>query len=296
LGADPGYVLVTGARSGIGRATALHLDSLGYRVIATDLPGTDAESLAREGSERMHALDLDVTDADSIAAAADAVGEITGSRGLRGLVNNAGIAVGGPLESLPLDDVRLQFEVNTFGPLAVAQALLPALRAGRGRIVNVTSVSGRVGAPLVGAYSASKHALEGLSAALRMELRPWGIPVSSIEPGFMRTGIYNASQTRFEKLREGLDPAAIRGYDEILERQASSLARLERRALSPDRVAKVIAKALAARSPRPRYLVGPDAHMLAAVHTVLGPRAQERLAMLGMGLPKRWRRGGPPPP
>jgi NAD(P)-dependent dehydrogenase (short-subunit alcohol dehydrogenase family) len=294
--ADRGFVLITGARSGIGRATALHLDQLGYRVIATDLPGTDADGLAREGSERMSALDLDVTDADSIAVAAEGAAKITSGRGLRGLVNNAGIAVGGPLESLPLDDVRLQFEVNTFGPLAVTQAMLPALRSGHGRVVNVTSLAGRIGAPFVGAYSGSKHALEGLSAALRVELRPWGIPVSTIEPGFMRTSIYNASQLRFERLRERLPAAALRDYEEVFERQAEDLRQIERRALSPKRVAKVIAKALGANRPRARYPVGPDARLLVALHTVLGPRAQEWLGMVGMRAPKRWRKGGPPPP
>jgi NAD(P)-dependent dehydrogenase (short-subunit alcohol dehydrogenase family) len=293
---DRGFVLITGARSGIGRATALHLDSLGYRVIATDLPGTDAGSLAREGSDRMNAFDLDVTDSASIEAAAAQTAELTGGRGLHGLVNNAGIAVGGPLEVLPLDDVRLQFEVNTFGPLAVTNALLPELRKGPGRVVNVTSLSGRIGAPFVGAYSASKHALEGISAALRIELRPWGIPVSTIEPGFMKTGIYNASQLRFEKFREGLREGALDNYAEILERQPENLKELERRALSPTRVAKKIAKALAADTPKARYLVGPDAWALVALHTLFGPRAQERIGMTLMRAPERWRKGGPPPP
>jgi NAD(P)-dependent dehydrogenase (short-subunit alcohol dehydrogenase family) len=293
--AERGFVLVTGARGGIGRATALHLDAIGFRVIATDLPGTDAEGLAAEASDRLGGLDLDVTDADSIVASAERAGEITAGAGLAGLVNNAGIAVGGPLEHLPLEDFRHQLEVNLVGPLAVSQALLPLLRTGQGRIVNVTSLAGRVGAPFLGAYAASKHGLEGLSASMRAELRPWGVTVSSIEPGFLRSSIYETSLRRFESLRERLPERAERDYGEIFEAQQPGMDRLQRLALSPERAAKTIGRALTARRPRARYLVGPDARLSVALHTLTGPRAQERLTMTIMGSPKRWRRGGPPP-
>ena len=140
---DRGHVLITGARSGIGRATALHLDSLGFGVIATDLPMTDAESLQREASDRLVSTDLDVTDPDSIAAAATRTREVTGGGGLAGLVDERRIAIAGPFEHIPLDGFRTQFEVNVIGPVAVTQAMLPLLRQGPGRIVNVTSLAGR---------------------------------------------------------------------------------------------------------------------------------------------------------
>ncbi|MBM3666175.1 MAG: SDR family NAD(P)-dependent oxidoreductase [Actinobacteria bacterium] len=291
-----GFVLITGARSGIGRATALHLDSLGFAVIATDLPGADAEGLAREASGRLASVDLDVTDADSIAAAAERAAEISAGAGLAGLVNNAGIAIGGPLEHLPLEDFRHQLEVNLVGPLAVSQAMLPLLRDGRGRVVNITSLAGRVGAPFLGAYAASKHGLEGLSASLRAELRPWGIQVSAVEPGLLRSSIYETSLGRFRSLRGRLPEHAERDYGEVFGAQEPGMDRLQRLALSPDRAAKAVAKALTAKRPRARYLVGPDARMSIALHTLAGPRAQERTTMAIMGSPRRWRRGGPPPP
>jgi len=284
---DRGYVLITGARSGIGRATALHLDSLGFSVIATDLPLTDSESLEREASDRLSSVDLDVTDPDSIAAAAERAREITGGRGLAGLVNNAGIAVAGPLEHVPLDDIRTQLEVNTIGPIAVSRAMLPLLRIGRGRIVNITSLAGRISAPFLGPYSASKHALEAVSASMRVELKPWGIHVCAIEPGFLRTGIYEAGNERFDRMAADFPPEVERDYGDILAGRLENQERLQRRALSPKRAAKTVARALTSKRPKARYLVGPDARVLAAIHTIAGPRAVEAVSTLAMRPPKQ---------
>src|SRR5688500_17312082 len=175
-----GTVLVTGASTGIGHATALHLAELGFDAVGAVRKDEDAERLRAEG---LRAVQLDVTDAGTIAAAREALGDGP----LAGLVNNAGIGVAAPLEFLPLDRLRHQLEVNLIGQVAVTQAFLPALRAARGRIVNVSSIGGRVALPLLGAYNASKFALEGASDSLRRELRGQGVDVIVIEPGGVKT-------------------------------------------------------------------------------------------------------------
>ena len=180
-----GAVVITGASTGIGRASALDLDSRGFRVFAGVRKDEDAERLRSERPS-IEPLRIDVTDADSIAAARDRVTEAVDGAGLAGLVNNAGIAVPGPLEHLPIDEIRRQLEVNLIGQIAVTQAFLPLLRTARGRIVNIGSIGGRVALPLLGPYAGSKHAMEGITDSLRRELRPWGIEVSIVRPGRSR--------------------------------------------------------------------------------------------------------------
>ena len=168
--AAPGAVVITGASTGIGRATALHLDRLGYRVFAGVRQEADAESIRQRSSARLSPVFLDVTAAASIQAAATLVAAEVGETGLAGVVNNAGIGLGGPLEFFPIDELRRQFEINIVGPLAVTQAFLPLIRRGRGRIVLVGSISSRRASPIAGPYNASKFALEALADALRLEL------------------------------------------------------------------------------------------------------------------------------
>src|SRR5688500_9161604 len=184
-----GAVVITGASTGIGRACAIDLDGRGFRVFAGVRKDEDGERLRSERPS-IEPLRIDVTDAGEIAAARDRVGEEVGERGLAGLVNNAGIAVPGPLEHLPLDEIRRQLEVNVLGQIAVTQAFLPLLRTARGRIVNIGSIGGRVALPLLGPYAGSKHAMEGISDSLRRELRPWGIEVSLVRPGPIATEIW----------------------------------------------------------------------------------------------------------
>ena len=169
-----GAVVITGASTGIGRACALDLDGRGFRVFAGVRKDEDGERLRSERPS-IEPLRIDVTDAGEIAAARDRVSEEVGTAGLAGLVNNAGIAVPGPLEHLPIDEFRRQMEVNLVGQVAVTQAFLPLLRTARGRVVNIGSIGGRVALPMLGPYAASKHAMEGISDSLRRELRPWGI-------------------------------------------------------------------------------------------------------------------------
>lgn len=252
-----GAVVVTGASSGIGEACARRLAGLGFQVFAGVRKDEDGERLARDIAG-VTPLRIDVTDHDSIAAAARAVKEQTGGR-LAGLVNNAGIAVPAPLEHQPIADFRHQIEVNLIGQVAVTQAFLPQLRAARGRIVNVSSIGGKVAVPLLGAYAASKFALEGLSDTLRRELRPWGIEVSVIEPGTIATPIWDKGIASGDELEAAMPPEARRDYGPLIATVRSASEQGARTGLPPDAVAQDVAHALTARKPRTRYLVGREA-------------------------------------
>jgi NAD(P)-dependent dehydrogenase (short-subunit alcohol dehydrogenase family) len=252
-----GAVVVTGASSGIGEACARRLAGLGFEVFAGVRKDEDGERL-RQQIAGVTPLRIDVTDAHSIKAAAATVNEATGGR-LAGLVNNAGIAVPAPIEHQPIDDFRHQIEVNLIGQVAVTQAFLPQLRAARGRIVNVSSIGGKVAVPLLGAYAASKFALEGLSDTLRRELRPWRIEVSVIEPGTIATPIWDKGIASGEELQGTMPPAAQRDYGELIATVRTASEQGARTGLPPDAVAKDVAHALTAKKPRTRYLVGREA-------------------------------------
>jgi len=258
-------VVVTGASSGIGEATALRLALNGTRVFAGVRREEDGAALVRRAGANLVPLTLDVTEAPSIATARDCVIEALGGAHLSAVVNNAGIAVAGPLEVLPLDALRRQFEVNVFGALAVTQAFLPLLRASRGRIVNVSSIGGRSASPFVGAYCASKHALEALSDALRMELRQFGIRVCIIEPGRVRTPIWERSSKAGRERLNALAPDTIAPYQKSLSAMLTYTERARSRGSTPERVAQTIERALTDLRPRARYLIGTDAHMQLAL-------------------------------
>ena len=266
-----GTVLVTGASSGIGEATALHLRELGFDAVAAVRKDEDAERLAGRG---LRTLKLDVTDADSIAAARDELGDGP----LAGLVNNAGIAVAAPLEFLPLDQLRQQLEVNLIGQLAVTQRFLPALRAARGRIVNVSSIGGRVALPLVGAYHASKFALEAVSDTLRRELLSQGVDVIVIEPGGVKTPIWRKGDELATELTADLPPEGRRLYGNLIAAIRKQTAKIATETgIEPRVVAEAIGHALTARRPRARYLVGRDAKMRAPAAAVLPDRVMDRI-------------------
>jgi NAD(P)-dependent dehydrogenase (short-subunit alcohol dehydrogenase family) len=244
-------ILVTGTSTGIGRATALELAHRGYRVYAGVRRPEDAESLlAADG--RLKPVMLDVTRPDQIAEVARMIAAESGEAGLHGLVNNAGINVSGPLEFLPLEDLRRQFEVNLFGQLAVTQALLPLLRKARGRVVNIGSVSGWSAMPLVGPYCASKFALRALNDSLRLELRPWGIRVILVDPGPIATPIWDKAR----RGDIGAETEIFPLYGPMIERALAFTAQTVARAIQPERVAGTVIRALESRRPRPRYLVG----------------------------------------
>jgi NAD(P)-dependent dehydrogenase (short-subunit alcohol dehydrogenase family) len=267
-------VVVTGASKGIGRAAALHLAARGSQVFAGVRTEADGQAL-REASaspDRLCPVLVDVTDPQAIARAAETVRRAAPG-GVSGIVNNAGIVVAGPLEFLPLDEVRLQFEVNVVGALAVTQAFLPQIRAGGGRIVNVSSLNGRVASPFVGPYCASKFALEALSDALRMELSRWRIPVVVIQPGAVATPIWETAAQRATANAKRMPDGGKQLYGRVLSVLADRAGRPPRHSIPPGRVARVIERALTARRPRTRYLVGTDAHLAALVARLMPDRA-----------------------
>jgi len=280
--AGHGAIVITGASTGIGRACALCLDRMGFRVFAGVRRAEDRDSLKRQASERLTPVMLDVMDAASIAAAADLVAGAVGKAGLWGLVNNAGIVVPTPLEFIPLDEFRRQLEVNVTGQIAVTQALLPLLRKARGRIVNIGSISGRMPFPLLGPYCASKFALEAVTATLRMELRPWGVHVCIIEPGGISTPIWEKGLAAGEDLALRLPPEAHQLYGPLLASMRRFIARPEGIRLPPERVARVVAHALTAKKPKTRYMVGRTA-WLGEIMLRLPERVRERLITSQLG-------------
>lgn len=280
-----GTVLVTGASSGIGRTTTMHLDRLGFRVLAGVRKSEDAESLQREGSERVIPIMIDITVADSIAEATRQVEEIA-PRGLDGLVNNAGIALTGPLEYLDVDRIRDQFEVNFFGHLAVTQAMLPALRQRTGRIVNMSSMAGWLGAPFYGPYTSSKHALRAATDALRLELAPWGLRVSLIEPGSIDTPIWEKGYDLAERTIDEMPEEGRTRYAEVIRSGLGSIELQGSRGIPPEYVAQAVATALMARRPRARYVVGRDARFAILGKRVLPDRVMDALVRRQMRLPK----------
>jgi NAD(P)-dependent dehydrogenase (short-subunit alcohol dehydrogenase family) len=271
-----GTVLITGASTGIGEATAHHLKELGFDAVGAVRRPEDAERLRSAG---LRTVTLDVTDLESIAAAGAALGDGR----LAGLVNNAGVAVAGPLEFLPLEQLRRQLEVNLIGQVAVIQRFLASLRAGRGRMVNVSSIGGRVALPLLGAYSMSKFGLEGMSDSLRRELRPQGVDVVVIEPGGVKTPIWRKGNELAADLQAGMPPEAGRLYGPMIEALRAETVNIERvRGIEPREVAETIAAALTAKRPRARYVVGKDAKLRAPMGAVLPDRVMDRLIARAM--------------
>jgi NAD(P)-dependent dehydrogenase (short-subunit alcohol dehydrogenase family) len=265
-----GTVLVTGASTGIGEATALHLKELGFESVAAVRKEEDAERLRSQG---LRTVKLDVADSGSIAAAREELGDGP----LAGLVNNAGIAVAGPLEFMPLDQLRLQLEVNVVGQVAVIQQFLPALRAGGGRIVNLSSIGGRVALPLVSPYNASKFALEGISDSLRRELYGQGVDVILIEPGGVKTPIWNKSNEAASELQQQMPPEAERLYGKMIAAvRRATIEIAQEKGIEPREVAEVIGRALTAKRPRTRYLVGSDAKMRGPLAKVMPDRLMDR--------------------
>jgi NAD(P)-dependent dehydrogenase (short-subunit alcohol dehydrogenase family) len=282
----PRAFLVTGASSGIGRATALLLDRNGFQVFAAVRRSEHGEALRQQASERLTPISLDVTNPRSIEDAARTVSDALGGRALAGLVNNAGIDIAGPLETSSVADARLQFEVNVFGLLAVTQAFLPLLRQSVGRIVNIGSVLGRLSIPFMGAYSASKFALEGLTDALRIELLPWGIHVSLIEPGPVATPLWSKTHL-LAGMNEERGAAAGKLYATANAAAQAAFTKFGQSGISPDKVAAKVFEALTATNPKPRYLVGRDAKVLSWLAALVPDRIRDRMLMKRFGLPQQ---------
>jgi NAD(P)-dependent dehydrogenase (short-subunit alcohol dehydrogenase family) len=271
-------VLVTGASTGIGYSISALLAREGFTVFAG--VRSEADSVKLGALAGVAPLQLDVTDNEQIRDAAHIVHQ-SGKR-LRGIVNNAGIAVPGPLEFLPVDELRRQFEVNFFGAIAVTQAFLPMLRVSRGRIVFISSVSGQIASAFVGAYSSSKFALEAAADALRMELRGSGVGVSVVQPGNVDTPIWRKGRGQKDSLLDRA-PQVRDYYGKHLQALADLSARQQRTGIDADVVARVVLHALRAKKPRARYAVGEPAGWMRRIFTALPEHVRDRTLMRRMG-------------
>ncbi len=276
-------VLVTGASTGIGHACATRLVREGCSVFAGVRRAEDGERLSAAAPERLRWLILDVTDAGQIAAAVAAVTQVVGERGIAGLVNNAGIALGGPLEFVTPEVLRRQFEVNVIGLHAVTAAFLPLIRRAHGRIVHVGSISGRISSPFIGPYTASKHAVEGLTDTLRLELAPEGIHVAVIEPGQVRTPIWDKAVATSGKIASRLPPEGLARYGSRLRVFQWMMERAPRVAVPPERVADAVVHALLAAEPRTRYVVGRDARVRLWLSRLLPDRLMDAIVLGALG-------------
>lgn len=252
-------ILVTGASTGIGEACVLHLASRGHRVFAGVRKEADGQRVRAQGGASVTPVLLDVTDAEAIKEAAAFIERELGTVRLAGIVNNAGVARGGPLEFIPVDEWREQLEINVVGQVAVTQAFMPLLRAGHGRVVFIGSIGGRVGQPLMGPYNASKFALEGIAEAFRQEVEPFGIKVVLIEPGAVNTPIWGKGQQTMARLVDDAPPAMVEQYEPMMKKLEAMLEKNDGGGVEPIVVAKAVDRALFSGRPKPRYLVGPDA-------------------------------------
>ncbi|HEX7168455.1 MAG TPA: SDR family oxidoreductase [Acidimicrobiales bacterium] len=270
-------VLVTGASTGIGEACALHLDRLGWRVFAGVRKQADADRLSQRASRRLVTVSLDVTDEAEVLAAMKTIDDEVGASGLSGLVNNAGVARGGPLEFLPLSEWRDQLEVNVVGQVAVTKAALPLLRRATGRVVFIGSIAGRLATPMVGPYAASKHAIEAIAESLRHEVAPWGIRVAVVEPGVVKTPIWSKGRTRADELEQSLGEEALALYRDQVDKIRAGIEKNDTRGIDASKVAEVVEHALVSPHPRIRYLVGPDAKVAGNLARLVPDRVRDAL-------------------
>jgi NAD(P)-dependent dehydrogenase (short-subunit alcohol dehydrogenase family) len=279
-------VVITGASTGIGAACALHLDRLGFTVFAGVRNPQDGATLQRQGVSGLIPLLLDVTDEVLIQKAQAFVSENVGGNGLYGLINNAGIAVVGPLEAVPIPELRRQLEVNVIGQIAVTQAFLPLIRQARGRIVNMGSIAGRGAMPLMGPYAASKFALEAMTDALRLELQQWGIEVSIVEPGAIATPIWEKSGKDAGNLETAMSMELRSLYAAVVAAVRKVVGEAAERAIAADTVAQAVEHALTASRPKTRYLVGTDAKLRALMIKILPDRLSDAVLTWALKLPR----------
>jgi NAD(P)-dependent dehydrogenase (short-subunit alcohol dehydrogenase family) len=284
-GNESGAVVVTGASTGIGRATALFLDQKGYRVFAGVRKQADAKSLADEGSDKLSPITIDVTKDRSIAAAKTRVQKAVGKDGLVGLVNNAGVGDGGPVETMDLDVLRNVLEVNLVGQVAVTQAFLPLIRKAPGTVVFIASIGGRIASPFMSPYNTSKFAIEALGESLRQEVAPWDIDVVVVEPGSIDTPIWTKGAETIEEQEAKLTPAAKRLYGKQLKRMDEVLSETASRGIPPEKVARVIHTAISSEKPKHRYLVGRDAKIAARLKRTLPDRTFTKLISRQVKMP-----------
>jgi NAD(P)-dependent dehydrogenase (short-subunit alcohol dehydrogenase family) len=281
--ADQGSVLITGASTGIGAACAVGLAKRGYSVYAGVRKSEDGDRLKGEADENLVPLILDVTQPETIDAARKSIEAAVGARGLRCLFNNAGISVNGPLEFLPIDDLRWQLEVNVVGQLAVTQAFLPLLRQAKGRIITTGSVGGFVTTPILGPYCMSKYAMEAFSDALRIELKPQGIEVVLLEPAAIATEIWDKGTQEALAYEENPPPGFLERYGAFVEGVKKFAAEGKQHAHPPRVVLDAVVHALESPKPKTRYVMGDGAGQRKLLRR-LPDRLRDRLILKALGV------------
>jgi len=273
-------VLVTGASRGIGKSIVEHLASRGWDVIAGVRSERDAGAVTRLSPQRISSVILDVTSAQDIDAL-----KLSLPERLDAIVNNAGIVVSGPMETVSPDEWRKQLEINVIGQLAVTQAALPSLRKARGRVVFISSVNGRLSMPLIGAYAASKFALEAAADALRMELRPWHIPVTLVEPAQTDTDMWRTADSMVEEAEAALTTEQRTLYARHIAGMKKTIPMSQKLAVPTQKVSAVVEEALTARRPRARYVVGVGPKLQVALMTNLPTWARDQVLRRVSGQP-----------
>lgn len=278
-------VLITGAGTGIGLLTARRLDRAGWRIFAGVYPGQNTAPLVEKASDNLLTLSLDVTDAERVHSAVETLSAALHDAGLDALVNNAGVNLPGPLEALSLETIRQQFEVNLFGHIRVTQAFLPLLRqAQRARIVNMSSLMGRVALPMLGPYSMSKHALEGFSDALRRELAPWHIGVTVVQPGAFQTPMSDNIPEQLRQTMETFSPTLRERYHNLMAAMLRVLT--DQGSVSAELVARTVERALTRPRPPVRVHVGADAWGLLILHRLAPAELADAILHRALKLPR----------
>jgi NAD(P)-dependent dehydrogenase (short-subunit alcohol dehydrogenase family) len=273
-------VLVTGAGRGIGKSIVEHLATRGWDVIAGVRNERDAAAVTALNPQRISSVILDVTDAGNIAALNESLPER-----LDAIVNNAGVVVSGPMEAVTPDEWRRQLEINVIGQLAVTQAVLPRLRKSRGRVVFISSVNGRLSTSLIGAYCASKFALEAAADALRMELRPWHIGVAIVEPAQTDTDMWRTADDMVEQVEAALTAEQRELYARHIAGMKKLIPLAQKSAVPAEKVSAVVEEALTARRPRARYVVGIGPKLQVALMTYLPVSVRDRVLRRVYGQP-----------
>ncbi|MFE2813852.1 SDR family oxidoreductase [Streptomyces nigra] len=269
-----GMVLITGASTGMGAATARELARRGFHVLAGVRRQSDADTLRSAGLEPVF---LDITNPEQIASVSKRIADDPAGRPLRAVINNAGIAINAPVEVLSMEDWQRQFDVNFFGHIAVTKAVLPALHASGGRVVNISSIGGRIAMPTYGAYAAAKFAMEAMSDSLRRELAPHGVQVVVVEPGGVKTEMTGHGIERANDTIATLSPTQRSRYGELLQAIINQATSFTDSGLSAEAAALVIAKAATARRPRTRYTIGRDAAVLTRLSRILSDKMLDRI-------------------
>ncbi|OZM74360.1 dehydrogenase [Amycolatopsis antarctica] len=265
-------IVVTGASTGMGASTARELARQGFHVLAGVRRDQDADAIRSPGIEPVI---LDITEPEQVAALVARVAE--DERTLHALVNNAGIQVNAPVETMPMAQWRRVFEVNLFGHIAVTQALLPALLRGKGRVINISSVGGKVAMATYGAYAGAKFALEAVSDSLRREVAPLGVPVVVIEPGGVRTEIAGRGVATANELAAGMTPEQDERYGGLVKANNRLMASGTGSGVTAEAAALVIAKAVTTPRPRARYTIGRDSALITRLTRILSDRTLDRI-------------------